>query len=283
MNLSLELLEKAARNERLAHLLLFHGGGTAERRSSGIHLAQLLNCSSPKEVVPCNECSSCRKISTGSHPDVEVLTPQKSSFGIEQVLSLKERVYRKHFEGKYKVFILEQADLLTIPAANALLKMIEEPPERTLIILSAQNAETLLPTIRSRAQGVYFPTTAESQWLSSLEESNSQEDAKEAFTLSGQNPDLAEEILQVGNYKIKEWIQIFNQAVRDRDFLILFNIFPIEKSEALVFLQCLAQESFKKTVINPKEMLSINKSLEQMRVQANPRLVIEVLALDLFQ
>lgn len=284
MNLSLHLLDKAALENRLAHLLLFHGGSAPERRAAGLRLAQMLNCSTPKMEGPCEVCPSCRKISTGNHPDVEVIEPVKSSLGIEQVLQWQERVYRKHFEGEYKAFILEGADALTIPAANALLKVIEEPPERTLIILSAQNAEALLPTIQSRAQAVYFPVAKEDQWLVTLNESIDSSEARDAFGLSGQNPDLAFEILEIGVPRVKEWIQNFRQAVSEQDFLKLFPLFPIEKGEAIVFLQGLAQERRqKKGTINPVEILAVGKALEQIRVQANPRLAIEVLALELFR
>lgn len=284
MNLSLHLLEKAAREGRLVHLLLFHGGSAPERRSAGLYLAKVLNCYSPQEAGPCQECPSCKKTASGNHPDVNILEPLKSSIGIEQVIHWQERVYRKHFEGKYKVFFFEEADSLTIPAANALLKVIEEPPERTLIILSAQNAEALLPTIQSRAQAVYFPMTGEEEWLEALEESMDRLEAREAFRLSNQNPELAHNILKVGVQKAKEWIEAFHQVVEEHDFLKLFPLFPMEKKETLVYLQVLAQRAYQKRgPIDPVEILAIGKALDQIKVQANPRLAIEVLALELFQ
>lgn len=284
MNLSLHLIEKAALENRLAHLLLFHGGSAPERQAAGLNLAKVLNCYSPRKGGPCQECPSCKKIASGNHPDVNILEPLKSSIGIEQVIHWQEQVYRKHFEGKYKVFILGEADSLTIPAANALLKVIEEPPERTLIILSAQNAEALLPTIQSRAQAVYFPMTGEEEWLETLEESIKRVEAREAFRLSNQNPELAHDILKVGVEKVKEWAEAFHQAVEENDFLKLFPLFPIEKKETLVYLQVLAQSAYQKRArINPIEILAIGKALDQIKAQANPRLVIEVLALELFR
>lgn len=284
MNLSLHLLEKAARESRLVHLLLFHGGSAPERRAAGLQLAKVLNCYSPQKEGPCQECVSCKKIASGNHPDVNILEPLKSSIGIEQVIHWQERVYRKHFEGKYKIFFFEEADSLTIPASNALLKVIEEPPERTLIILSAQNAEALLPTIQSRAQTVYFPMTGEEEWLEALEESMDRLEARKAFRLSNRNPELAHDILKVGVQKAKEWTGAFHQAVDEHDFLKLFPLFPMEKKEAVVYLQVLAQRAYQRSgTINPVEVLAIGKALDQIKVQANPRLAIEVLALELFQ
>lgn len=282
MNIALELLVKAALEERLAHLLLFHSGSAVERRQAGLYLAQALNCQGQEENAPCFECPSCRKIKSGNHPDVEILQPQKASFGIEEILHWQERVYRKHYEGKYKVFILEQADKLTLPAENALLKVIEEPPERTIIILSAQNAETLLPTIQSRAQAVYFPVTEKGTWLDSLDSSVDRQEADEAFRLSGNDPDSAQEILDLGLAKVKQWVNGFQEAIQERDFLKVFHLFPIEKNEALIYVQVMAYQE-NRGLRSPWAMLAINKTLDQIRKQANPRLAIEVLALELFR
>lgn len=282
MNIALELLVRAALEERIAHLLLFHSGAALERRQAGVYLAQALNCQSPRAAAPCLECSACRRIHSGNHPDVQILQPQKASLGIEEILHWQEQVYRKHYEGKYKVFILEQADRLTLPAENALLKVIEEPPERTIIILSAQNAEALLPTIQSRAQAVYFPETEKDNWLNSLDPSINPQEAEEAFMLSGNDPEGALVILELGVAKVKQWVDQFEEAIQESDFLKVFNLFPIEKNEALIYLQVLAYQEYA-DARSPGAMLAINKTLDQIRKQANPRLAIEVLALELFR
>ncbi|HVJ50719.1 DNA polymerase III subunit delta' [Desulfitobacterium sp.] len=282
MNFALELLVKAALEERIAHLLLFHSGGANERRQAGLYLAQALNCQSPRADAPCLECPACRKIHSGNHPDVQILKPQKASLGIDEIIHWQERVYRKHYEGKYKVFILEQSDRLTLPAENALLKVIEEPPERTIIILSAQNAETLLPTIQSRAQAVYFPMSGEEIWLDSLDSSINRQEANEAFQLSGKDPDSAQVILELDVAKVKHWVNSFWESVKERDFLKVFGLFPVEKNEALIYLQVLAYQKCEDSR-SPGAILAINKALDQIRRQANPRLAIEVLALELFR
>lgn len=283
MDLALKLLVKAAYEGRLVHLLLFHGGGAIERRKAGLYLAQTLNCQYPKEEGPCLKCTACRKIDSGNHPDVQIVQPSKASFGIEEILQWQEKVYRKHFEGKYKVFVLEQADRLTLPAENALLKVIEEPPERTIIILSAQNAETLLPTIQSRAQSIYFPVTGEEAWLNSLDSSAAnQQEAHEAFQRSGADPDCAQMILELGVSKVKRWVEDFQEAIEEKDFLKIFRLFPVEKNEALIYLQVIAYQDFIR-LNNPEALLAVDRALEQVRKQANPRLVIEVLALELFR
>lgn len=285
MNLQLALLEKAARENRLAHLLLFHGGSALHQKEVALRLAQILNCSQPTAEGPCRCCSACRKILSGNHPDVLWLKPLKTTIGIEQVLTWQEKVYLRHYEGNYKVSVIEHADAVTLPAANALLKVIEEPPERTIIILSAENAEGILPTIQSRAQLVYFPNLSEENWLTGLGEVDQQE-AIQAFRLSGKNQNLATAILEHGVPMVQEWVEKFRTAIEERDFLKLFTLFPIDKNQAVLYLQVMAvqtQEGIRKGTIRPFELLAIGKAIDVLRQQVNPRLAIEVLALELFQ
>ena len=285
MNLQLVLLEKAAREGRLAHLLLFHGGSALHQREVALRLAQILNCIQPTLEGPCRKCQACYKIISGNHPDVLWMKPLKTTIGIEQVLAWQQKVYLKHYEGNYKVSVIEQAGAVTLPAANALLKVIEEPPERTVIILCAQNAEGILPTIQSRAQLVYFPNLSEENWLTGLGEVDQQE-ATRAFRLSGKNQNLATAILEHGVLLLQEWVEKFRTAVEERDFVKLFSLFPIDKNQAVLYLQVLAvqaQEGILKGTIRPFELLAIGKATDVLRQQVNPRLVIEVLALELFQ
>ena len=285
MNLALDLIEQAAREERLAHFLLFHGGSAQDRQERAIRLALILNCRQPSLRGPCQECPSCRKILSGNHPDVFVLKSDKATLGIEEVLAWQEWLYRKHYEGKYKVFLISQGDGLTAPAANALLKVVEEPPERTLIIISAGNAEGVLPTLRSRSQLVYFPDSSEDAWLAQFS-ANNRPEAAEAYKLSGGVPPLAAEILEQGVARVKEWMGQFWRAVEARDFLELFPLFPLERNEALLFLQVLfvqVKEEIKGGHGKAPFLLAIGEALDALRQQANSRLVIEVLALRLFR
>lgn len=285
MNQQLVLLEKAAHEKRLAHLLLFYGGSAHHQREVALRLAQILNCSQLTPEGPCQSCSACHKIISGNHPDVLWLKPLKTTIGIEQILDWQQKVYLQHYEGIYKVSIIENAGALTLPAANALLKVVEEPPERTVIILNVDNAERILPTIQSRAQLVYFPNLSEETWLGGLGEADQQE-AVRAFRLSGKNQNLATAILEQGVTMLQEWLEKFQGAVEEQDFLKLFTLFPIDKNQAVLYLQVMAiqaQEEIQKGTIRPEVLLAIGKALDELRQQVNPRLVLEVLALELFQ
>lgn len=270
MHNKFELIKKAAVEDKLAHFLLFHGSGREERTKAALEIAQLLNCR--EDERPCGSCSSCKKVKSGNHPDIYIIGPRSSTVSLEQVLELREKIFRRPYEGRYKVCLLEEADRLTLPAANALLRITEAPPENTVIILSTVNAGSIIVTLQSRAQEVYFPWPAEKEW----------QYEKGIYELSGGDPDLARKINELGSEKLKEKLAIYLKAVESGDFLKIFSLFPLEKEETLVFLQVLAVLVRKK--VNTGEAFSlllkeVGKTAEAVRRQANHRLALEVLAL----
>ncbi|MFA6807936.1 MAG: DNA polymerase III subunit delta' [Eubacteriales bacterium] len=275
-------IKKAVENNKLVHLLLFHGSGTVEREKAGLDLAKFLNCTYEGEK-PCGNCLSCKKISTGNHPDVYILKPLKSSLGIEQILNWQETISRKNFEGSYKVTIINDAEKLTLPAANALLKVAEDPPANTLIILSTGNAEGIISTLRSRAQMVYFSLPNSNQWVQMNNVSDEQkEQYLDAYNLSGQDPDLARKILLIGTERIIELLSGYSEAISKKDFLKIFSLFPMEKEECLILLQVLAVQaagSLNREKLQPSILSEIKYALEAVRRQANYRLALEVLSL----
>ena len=267
---NLSLIKKAVAEDKLAHFLLFHGSGTKERYKAALDLACLLNCNETDR--PCGECSSCKKICTGNHPDVHILRPLKTSVGIEQVIQLQEKIYRKHFEGKYRICLIEEADKLTLPAANALLKISEEPPSDTIIILSTGNREGIISTLQSRAQSVYFSYPTRREW----------EYGSEIYYLSGGDPDLACRINNWGIEKIKQSLAAYMEAVEAADFLRIYSLFPQERQETLILIETLAatiRQRVIKEEVSPQLLKEIGRTAEALRRQANPRLALEVLAL----
>ncbi|WP_242822965.1 DNA polymerase III subunit [Syntrophobotulus glycolicus] len=275
-------MKRAAEQGKLAHLLLFYNSGEKERTEAALELAMLLNCSSVKDR-PCHECISCRKISQENHPDIHILKLQKSSIGIEEILKMQENIYKKPFEGKYKVYLIEQADRLTLPAANALLKVAEEPPENTLLILSTANSERIIATLRSRAQEVYFPVPDKDVFLrNGIESETSGEiDYELAYKLGGRDPDLIRRIVAMGTERVENWLETYLAVIKG-DFLKMYSLFPLDKEEALVLVQVL-QIYFMKEItegrVPPAYLPSINQAVIALQRQANSRLAIEVLAL----
>ncbi len=271
MSLNFDLVRKSAVEYKPAHLLLFHGSGAKERLGAVRELALVLNCI--KENRPCGECPACKKIQSGNHPDIHIVKPLKTNIGIEQVLSLQREIYRKISEGKYRICLIDEAHRLTLPAANALLKIAEEPPDNTVIILSSGNAEGVIPTLQSRAQAVFFPSPDEAAWR----------DEVEAFRLGGTDPDLARRIEEYGIEKVKELIKKYMDIVESGDFLKTLELFlPLERDDCLLFLQSLAvtmKEMVAKGKLSPRFLKEIGNTIEIISKQVNHRLALEVLVL----
>lgn len=154
-----EILLKAVEQNRLPHALIFAGPTGVGKRTLALLLAQYLNCIHPENLEPCNSCTSCKKITRGTHPDVQLILPEGAFIKIEQLRALIEEIAYQPFEGAYRVAILDGADQMRTP--NCLLKTLEEPPSRSILILVTPKPYLLLGTIRSRARVLQFGSIAE--------------------------------------------------------------------------------------------------------------------------
>jgi DNA polymerase-3 subunit delta' len=151
----IQYLQNALKNGRLAHAYLFVGKEGIGKRLVAFNLAKALNCSRNGEA-PCDECPSCLKIDHLHHPDVLVVEPHGQWIRIDQIRDLQRELGHKPFEGKRRVCIFRNADRMRQEAANALLKILEEPPLHTVLILLASNSDLMLTTITSRCQQIPF-------------------------------------------------------------------------------------------------------------------------------
>ncbi len=133
------------------------------KRTAARAFAMALNCTAQEGLSggdACGACSCCRRIASGLHPDVRVLEPAGKEFRIDQVRELCRELALRPYEGRYRVALLAGAERLNPHAANALLKALEEPPERTVIVLTAPQGADLLPTIVSRCRQLRFKPIA---------------------------------------------------------------------------------------------------------------------------
>ncbi|HLL25728.1 MAG TPA: DNA polymerase III subunit [Kofleriaceae bacterium] len=151
-------LRRAIERDRVPHAYLFSGPRGAPLYDAAIALAMAVSCQRTKGD-PCGECDACAKIIAGIHPDVTTLV-REGAAQIVPIESVRTQVIARlglpPHEGPVRVFIVEEATSLAPPAANALLKTLEEPPARTLFVMCTTAPEQLLPTIRSRCQRVRF-------------------------------------------------------------------------------------------------------------------------------
>jgi DNA polymerase III subunit gamma/tau len=148
-------LANAIESNRVAHAYIFSGVRGVGKTTAARILAKALNCANGPTAQPDNTCDSCREISAGTSLDVLEIDAA-SNRGIDQIRELREMVRYAPASSRYKVVILDEAHQLTDEASNALLKTLEEPPDRVVFILATTRAEDLVETIKSRAQLFQF-------------------------------------------------------------------------------------------------------------------------------
>lgn len=154
-------LRAAWRTDRLAHAYLFVGPEGVGKASVARALAAALNCARPGEGWDaCGDCPSCRRMAAGTHADFLVIAPTSESrhpqIKIEQIREFRRLTAYPPYEGGWRVALIKPAEAMNPAAANALLKTLEEPPERHLMILAAGSETDLYPTIVSRCQKLAF-------------------------------------------------------------------------------------------------------------------------------
>jgi DNA polymerase-3 subunit delta' len=146
------MLEEAVAGERVTHAWLFTGPPGIGKLHTARVFAAALNCPAGGDGT----CDTCRRILRGVHPDVHLIVPEGDNLLVEDVRAVREEASRTHFEAPTSVFILDEADRMTEAAANALLKVLEEPPPEVVFVLVARSAEALVDTVPSRARTLPF-------------------------------------------------------------------------------------------------------------------------------
>ena len=156
--LPVRLLQTFLRNAALPHALLFTGPAGVGKRTTARAVAMALNCRKRgiSQGDACGSCQSCRQIASDHHPDILLIEPQRDYLRIDQIRKLLATLSMKPFSAEQRVVIIAEAQAMNPEAANALLKVLEEPPENTTLILTALQKSDLLPTIISRCRHIRF-------------------------------------------------------------------------------------------------------------------------------
>ncbi|AIC96577.1 DNA polymerase III subunit delta' [Shouchella lehensis] len=150
------MLVESIKKQRLAHAYLFEGQAGSGTMDLAILLSKSFICQNKQGPNPCLTCLDCTRIDSGNHPDLHKIAPDGQSIKREQVDYLQKEFSYRGVESRQKVYIVSNADKMTGTAANTLLKFLEEPQGETLAILLTEQAENVLPTIRSRTQHIRF-------------------------------------------------------------------------------------------------------------------------------
>ena len=212
------LLLDLLQNNRIPHAVLIEGLKGVGKKRIAVELAKGICCSA-KETRPCYVCSSCIKAIHSNHPEIKIID-EDSSIKIETIREIQKEIQLKPYEGTKKVFIINNAERMTIQAQNALLKTLEEPPRYATIILLTHNASSLLPTIISRCQLFKMVPAKVEEIQRYLEESEnlSLEESKVIAAFSNGIIGKALRILQDEDFRKKRdiIIEIIKQLLEDK-------------------------------------------------------------------
>jgi DNA polymerase III subunit gamma/tau len=172
-----ETLKNAIVNNRVAHAYIFSGARGVGKTTAARILAKALNCVKGSTPEPCGVCDSCKEIAAGTSLDV-IEIDAASNRGIDQIRELREMVRYAPAASRTKVVILDEAHMLTGEASNALLKTLEEPPDRVVFVMATTEPENLEDTIRSRSQHFHFRALTFAEITKRLEEIAQKEELK---------------------------------------------------------------------------------------------------------
>ncbi|MDF2961910.1 MAG: ATPase [Paenibacillus sp.] len=189
------ILQNSLRTDKVSHAYIFTGPSGTGRRQMALAFAQALYC----QVLPddaCGECLDCRKVEHGNHPDLHWVKPDGASIKIEQIRDLQKQFSYRAGASGLKMYVLEDADKMTVQAANSLLKFLEEPASRVVAVLITDNGQALLPTIRSRSQWVPFAPLSRHLMVAALQAEGHSPVLIQAAVRLAAGTDAARELIQ---------------------------------------------------------------------------------------
>ena len=214
-----QFLQRAYQQKKLAHSYLFVDSDESRALNTAYWLACLFNCTG--ENKPDGTCQNCKQILSGNHPDVLLVEPEgKQTLGIDQVRPLKEELAKSPVESSRRFFFINEAQKMTLSAANGLLNLLEEPVAPVVTILITNNSDQILPTVRSRTQIINF-------------DNGEKPTGKTALLL--ENGFSKSEIEELGNIdKLDQAIKYFYQEMLEHNSLALVSAHKLSENAKLV-------------------------------------------------
>lgn len=252
----------------IPHAFLFSGPRGTGKTSSARILAKAINCeSSLKSGEPCNKCNQCVSITNGSNIDV-IEMDAASNRGIDDIRALRDIVKLAPARSKSKVYIVDEAHMLTTEASNALLKTLEEPPSHVYFILATTNPEKLIETIKSRTTLVPFTKATSDEISRSLKRVVAGEKIKIT------DEDLAK-IAKISKGSFRDAVKALEQYVSDESFLSSELLFDLEK-----FVKLLESKDLKKVLDEISKAIKNGISSNNLVDQILNELRVEILAMS---
>ncbi len=228
-----ETLKNAIKNDRVAHAYIFSGARGVGKTTAARILAKALNCAKGPTATPCGECDSCKEIAAGTSLDV-IEIDAASNRGIDQIRELREMVRYAPAASRSKIVILDEAHMLTGEASNALLKTLEEPPDRVIFVMATTQPEDLVDTIRSRSQHFHFRALTFAEIAGRLEEIAKKEDLKIEAGAMAVIARMAEGSLRDALSLLEQARAYCGDTIADKEVRELLGVVPDDALEELV-------------------------------------------------
>jgi len=228
-----ETLKNAIKNDRVAHAYIFSGARGVGKTTAARILAKALNCVKGPTATPCGECDSCKEIASGTSLDV-IEIDAASNRGIDQIRELREMVRYAPAASRSKVVILDEAHMLTGEASNALLKTLEEPPDRVTFVMATTQPEDLVDTIRSRSQHFHFRALTFAEIAGRLEEIAQKENLKMEQGAMAVIARMAEGSLRDALSLLEQARAYCGDTIPDKEVRELLGVVPDDALEELV-------------------------------------------------
>lgn len=210
-------LASAVLEDRLPHAILIDGPTGSGKMTIALEIAAALNCECKNDAtraLPCGRCNSCRRIKEGSFTDVKVLSRSdgKASIGTKEVKEFRADMFLSATESSYKVYIIKEAEKMTVEAQNALLIVLEEPPKNVVIMLLASGTDSILTTIKSRAQYLTTSRFTAEELAAYFEKTSS-----EARSLAFRDPDAYKALMISADGIIGRAMALLNPKAREEN------------------------------------------------------------------
>lgn len=294
-----KILSEQIKNNKIPHAYIFMGEEGTGKMLTAIEFAKILNCTindyTTTDVGACNHCLSCEHIDKGSFPDLHIINFEKqdeiaekesdkgkTKLGIKLIRYMQEKVYIKATDGKWKFFIIEPAEKMTIEAFNCLLKTLEEPPDNTIIILIAKHKETIPVTILSRSQTVFFQPLHSQQVSKYLQNKHflSEEVATKIAEMADGSIEKAERLmLNTQNEYSTLWTELTSKKLAMADILTKSKSVATNRDNALEAVSIITENATKFFRQNPSKYATIIEKLSEskkyLEQNANPTIVLD--------
>lgn len=196
-------LQSLFKQNKVFHAILIEGEKGLGKKTLANIIAQMAVCSQPKAGVACKKCSNCKKAQKFVHPDV--IYPEKTgalqTYSIATVRKIRADAYIAPNEAQYKIYIFSDVDNMGVPAQNALLKVLEEPPKNVIFILTCTNFSNVLPTVRSRTQQMALNTVSQENLHKFLHQNYPKGNFEKIWEISKGNIGLALDLVKLSDWR----------------------------------------------------------------------------------